>query len=293
MYEIKKFDYTPILGWSNSRYDKFISCKREYFYRYYSKYDPTYTRKQIGDLKKMTSIPLEIGNIVHDVIEVLLTRLRKTEGEIDKEKFHNYAKRKTKEYCEKKIFSEVFYKEIEKIDSEEIYSKVEISLSNFLESDRFNWLTTEAIRNKSDWIIEPGGFGETRIDEMKAYCKVDFLFPFNDTIYILDWKTGKKDIQKHNRQLKGYSAWASYHFSKDPTNIIPIIAYLRPTYSEMEVINNEFDLEEFTNQVLKETEEMYSLCSNVNENIPKDKEAFVKTHNRIYCDYCNFRELCN
>lgn len=292
MFEIKRFNYTPILGWSNSRYDTFISCKREYFYRYYSKYDPEFSKGEIDELKRMTSIPLETGNIVHDIMEVLLTRLRKTEDQIDRKRFFEYAKRKTEEYCGEKTFSEIFYNEVERIDTDEIYGNVEISLRNFLESDRFNWLITKAVKHKSGWLIEPSGYGETRINGMKAYCKVDFLFPFGEKIYILDWKTGKKDLHKHNRQLKGYSSWASYHFSTEPSDIIPIIAYLRPYYSEMEVINNEFDLEDFTNQVRKETEEMYSFCVNIDENIPKAKNEFVKTSNRIYCGYCNFRKLC-
>ena len=36
----EKFDYTPILGWSVTRYDKFLTCKRQYYYEYYGKYDP-------------------------------------------------------------------------------------------------------------------------------------------------------------------------------------------------------------------------------------------------------------
>jgi len=293
MYTVRRFSFTPTLGWSLSRYDLFRSCKREYFYNYYAKYDDTHPRSEIDALKKMTSIPLEIGNIVHEVIETLLRRLKKTDEEINEKRFFDYAQRKTKEYCRAKVFSEIYYKEIKKVETDEIYGKVEICLKNFMESDRYDWLITEAVQNKENWIIEPGGYGEARIDEMKAYCKVDFLFPVNEKIIIMDWKTGKKDPQKHRKQLKGYSAWASYHFSKDPTDVIPIIAYMRPKYSEIEVVYNEFDLEEFATQVKKETEEMYSFCSNVEENIPKDKEKFIKTHNRAYCDYCNFRVLCS
>ena len=293
MYEIKRFDFTPILGWSNTRYDIFISCKRQYYYQYYSKYDPVYKKWQIDSLKQMTSIPMEIGSIVHDVIETLLNRLKKTEEKINEDRFYEYALRKTQEYCRKKEFSELFYMEIDRVDEDEIYDDVKTCLDNFLNSERFTWLSEEAISNKASWIIEPAGYGETRIDGMKAYCKVDFLFPIDDKIYIMDWKTGKKVFEKHSKQLKGYSAWASYHFSKSPNDVIPTIAYLRPKYEENEIVYNEFDLEEFSNQVQNETKEMYSFCKDINENIPEDKEKFVKTPNKLYCDYCNYRKLCN
>ena len=81
-------------------------------------------------------------------------------------------------------------------------------------------------------MIEPPGYGQTEINGLKAYCKVDFLFPVEDMIYIMDWKTGKADTDKHTKQMIGYSAWASYHFEHAPEKIQPIIAYLKPDYSE-------------------------------------------------------------
>ena len=37
MAEIKQFPFTPILGWSSTRYDMFSLCRRRYFYHYYGK----------------------------------------------------------------------------------------------------------------------------------------------------------------------------------------------------------------------------------------------------------------
>ncbi|HIF68834.1 MAG TPA: hypothetical protein EYQ29_05885 [Candidatus Lambdaproteobacteria bacterium] len=66
----------------------------------------------------------------------------------------------------------------------------------------------DAVRFAADWIIELSNYGETRINGLKAYCKVDFLVPMEDELHILDWKTGRKDVQKHRRQLIGYAGWA-------------------------------------------------------------------------------------
>lgn len=288
---IKRFEFTSQLGWSVSRYDLFKICKRQYYYVYYSKYDPVYPKIKIDKLKKMTSIPLETGNIVHDVLKTLLERLQRNENKIDTERFFDYARRKTVEYCKSKTFEEVYYCKIQKLTIDEIVEKVKICLENFLNSGRLDWLFHKAVKNKIEWVIEPPGFGETRIEGMKAYCKVDFLFPVEDNLFIIDWKTGKPDSYKHNKQLIGYTSWASFHLDKDPVNITPVIAYLSPFYDELQVSINEFDIQEFASRIRVETEEMYSYCVNVEENIPKDKEVFVKTQNRL-CDYCNFKELC-
>ena len=292
MQALKKFDFTSILGWSVSRYDLFQTCKRKYYYNYYAKYDPFIPRQKIDQLKSMTSIPLEVGNIVHDVNKVLLERLKKTEQEIDKERFFDYIRRKTADYCNSKQFAEIYYGEIDNLNMPEITDKVQASLGNFLNSDRFEWLFDVALKTKGIWIIEPPGYGETRIDGMKAYCKVDFLFPVEDMLYIIDWKTGKADPDKHKKQLIGYTTWASFHFNHEPDKIYPIVAYLFPKYNELNVEVNEFDIEEFSNRVKEETDEMYEFCSVVEENIPKDKEIFSKTTFTRLCDYCNFRGLC-
>jgi CRISPR/Cas system-associated exonuclease Cas4 (RecB family) len=291
MMSLQRFEFTPILGWSASRYDMFQSCKRHYFYNYYGKYSRELLAK-ISALKKMTSIPLEIGCIVHDTIAVLLRRLLKSDGAIDQPRFVAYAIRKTSEYCGRKRFSEVHYGEVDKIDESEIAGVVEKCLLNLLQSDRFTWLKEMATSNKLEWVIEPAGYGETRIDGMKAYCKVDFLFPVGDKTFIIDWKTGKAHDEKHRKQLVAYSSWATFHFSKDPADIVSIIAHLQPSYEEMEVTVNEFDIQEFSTQVRTETEEMYSFCVDVEENIPKRQNAFTQTTNKKICAYCNFRELC-
>ena len=292
MHPIKQFGFTPILGWSASRYDTFSACKRQYFYHYYAKYDRDYPRQRIDTLKRMTTMPLETGNIVHDVMEVLLQRLLKTDEAIHIDRFHDYTRRRTEEYCAKKVFAEAYYGEMIHIDIEDIFNRVQTCLKNFLSGERFDWIMRKAIRTRENWIIEPGGYGETKIDGMKAYCKVDFLFPLENKIFILDWKTGKHKDKRHRKQLLGYASWASFHLSRNPSDIVPIVAYLQPTYHEKNLLFNEFDIQEFTVQVRKETDEMYAYCRNVPENIPRDKAEFMKTENRNICAYCNFRELC-
>ena len=288
---MKRFKFTPVLGWSISRYTLFETCKRQYYYTYYPKYDPDQSPEKILALKRMTSIPLEIGNIVHDVNKTLLERLQKTASPIDRKRFFDYAKEKTRQYVESKTFQEVYYGKIKIVHIEDVFERVWKSLDNLLKSDRFSWLLDCALSSKDHWLIEPPGYGETRINGKKAYCKVDFMFPVKNRCFIMDWKTGKPDDKKHRRQMLAYTAWAAYHFDTAPNTISPIVAYLHPKYRETRIKVTETDISAFEDQVAGETERMQQYCRNIKQNIPKDKALF-KPHKSKLCDYCNFREIC-
>ncbi len=290
--QIKRFPYSDILGWSVSRYDKFLSCKRAYYYDYYSKYDKEYSREKIESLKKMTSVPLETGNIFHDTVKVMLERLLVSEKPIDKNKFLDFVSKITTEYCAAKRFAEVYYGEYSEIKPDMIFENVKGIVNNFLGSPRFQWIIKEAISSKKGWVIEPPGYGETRINGIKAYCKVDFLFPVKDELYILDWKTGKRDEKKHKKQLLGYATWASYHFGAKAENIRALAVYLKPEYYEMALDVKNSDISEFNEVVKRESDELKTYCKNIDFNVPKDKENFPLTENPSICRFCNYRELC-
>ena len=166
---LRKFEFTDILGWSYSRYNTFQSCKRKYYYEYYRKRDIENVA-DIGRLKDLTTVPLEIGNISHKLIQALLSRLQKTAAEIDREKFYDYAKRTTFDICREKTFEDVYYGKREAINFEtEIFEPVMSAMMNFLSSDRLRWLFEEALATKDDWIIEfeeHNKYGECRIDKL-------------------------------------------------------------------------------------------------------------------------------
>ena len=290
--KIKKFEYTAILGWSSTRYDIFSECKRKYYYQYYAKFDKEYQKHKIVFLKGLTSIPMEIGNISHDVVKEVLERLKKSTAPVDKHKFEAYVKNIAQSRTKKNFF-EVHYKVQEKIDPDQLFHKTYTSLNNFLESERFEWIKESAISEMDKWIIEPEGYGESRLDGLKLYCKVDFMFPSGEKIIILDWKTGKKNEKKHSKQLVGYAAWASFHLDRKASDIEPIIVYLHPEYEEISLNPTEDELIEYKERIFSETKEMYGYCRNFEENIPLDKEAFPLLEDTAICRYCNYKELCH
>jgi hypothetical protein len=293
---LRKFEYTDILGWSYSRYSTFQQCKRKYFYEYYKKRDIENLAK-IQILKDLTTVPLEIGNISHKLIQALLSRLRKSAEEIDREKFYDYARRATFDICKEKHFEDVYYGKRDGVNLEaEIFEPVAHAMKNFLLSDRLQWLFEEALITKNDWIIEfdeKNKFGECRIDELKAYCKVDFMFPVDEKLHILDWKTGREDYAKHSIQLRGYAGWANFQFETDYSQISTTVAYLLPEYKETSVVLNEYDIDDFAMQVREQTDAMYEYCEVPELNIPLPKERFEMTPLVNFCKTCKYRELCD
>ena len=294
--KLQRFDRTSILGWSNTRFDTFGQCKRKYFYQYYGKHDVEHDLRKINLLKELTTVPLEVGNISHKVIQRLLKRLQKTDAPINLEQFYSYVEQETLAICSQKNFEEIHYKKRDSIDFKlEVFPLVSKAMDNFLQSDRMQWLLEEALAYKDDWLIEFGDdyYGECRIDDLKSYCKVDFMFPIEDELHILDWKTGKEHYAKYSTQLHGYAGWANFHFGKEYSKIKTTIAYLLPEYKEKSVEITEFHIDDFTEHVRSQTDEMYKYCSEPEFNIPLAKDVFKMTPVVNFCKYCKFRELCD
>jgi hypothetical protein len=290
--EIKRFPFTPILGWSATRYEAFSICKRRYFYQYYAKYDRETPVRVISRYRELVSVPLEIGGIVHEVIAALLRRLATRPEDIDRERFLAFATGAARESLRAKRFEEVVYRQVGQIALDDMLPKIHQSLENLLASARYEWLAGEGRQKAGAWVIEPPGFGETRLGDLKVYCKVDFLFPFDEAIHIFDWKTGKQDADKHRKQLIGYATWASYHFETDPAHVRPTIAYLHPDYLEVQETFDADDLATYAVRVRAETEEMYEYCREVVQNIPLDKDEFARVDDERICGYCPYRGLC-
>ncbi|MFM2227997.1 MAG: hypothetical protein RL664_1340 [Bacteroidota bacterium] len=293
---LKRFPFTPILGWSVSRFDTFSYCKRKYYYTYYGKFDREFPLQKINELKSLTSEALTIGSLAHDVIEAILKRLQKSTEVIDESRMKNFVKQQVQKYMLDHTFTEIYYKEKEAIDENYIAESVFNAVMIFVKSERFEWVKNLPESSKQQWIIEPDGYGETRIQtdrgELKAYCKVDFMLPNGRDIYILDWKTGKQDPEKHRKQLIGYSLFASFHFENKFDRIIPILAYLKDGYSEVLPEISEADIENFKDDMYGDTKAMHRMNLDIENNTPVSKDEFTQTESESKCKYCEFKELC-
>ena len=293
-----EYPYTKILGWSNSRYDLFCSCKRKYLYSYYPKTFGSQESK-IKELKNLTTTALEIGNLYHDIMEVFLERLQESDVPIDEKKLFAFIDKLCRNKLSQKVFFEKYYKTGE-VDFDVIAAKVKDCVEIFLKSPTFEWIKSISMDERKLWLVEAGSkmngkkyFGETKIGGLKAYCKMDFIFIKDKKIHILDWKTGKKDEAKHKKQLLGYAAAAKTLSEQlKSSDIFPKAVYVNGTYDELNLSVCDEEIDNFAEVVAKETEEMQSFCSDIEENLPLTLDKFDKCQRQSFCNYCEFQELC-
>ena len=117
------YPYTPVLGWSASRYQAFCDCKRQYYYRYYASKDPDVDQEKLAFLSRLTSGPLEVGNAVHDTMATLARRLQKTAKPIDAERFLAFGRGIAAKQFAEKTFAEVHYGEATAPDEEPLRTR--------------------------------------------------------------------------------------------------------------------------------------------------------------------------
>ena len=70
------------------------------------------------------------------------------------------------------------------------------------------------------------------------------------------------------------------------------IAHLLPEYKENSIRVNEYDIEDFSDVVKVQTEEMHRYCADAELNVPLPKEEFPMTERLNFCKTCKYRELC-
>ncbi len=290
---VSRYPFSPVLGWSSSRYQVFATCKRQYYYRYYGSRDPQLDQRRLKLLQDLTSGPLEVGSTVHDTLAALARRLQRTTRPVDRERFVRFGRTRMERRVADKRFIEAYYGDLVGPDGELMLQKTERCLRNFLESRWYEWLTGDALQYRSQWVIEPGDYGEMRIGGYKAYCKVDFAFPVDDgRVHVVEWKTGRPDRSRHNAQMRGYVAYAREAFAKAPANIRPHLVYLDDPYEERSLRIRQEDLDDLAATIRDQTHEMYQYCENPQENVPLPRDRFLLTEQVSSCRYCNFRELC-
>lgn len=265
---IKKYQWSPILGWSISRSQRFYQCKRNYFYQYYRKHVQSCSVEKVEALRALTSVSLEVGKIVHDSIASVIsgpvkhghTQSIKPDALVDR--YVSLMRKAAKS----KDFIEDYYPQYPKDKGNDIergLDKIKDSIIQFFDSHWYEWLKDCPNHLRKKWIIEPKDYGECRIDDLKAYCKVDFIFPDGKNGYnILDWKTGRIDELKHKTQMLGYIFYAIDQFPVPAEKVNPIVVYLGSEYKEL-TIPTERDMESFKAKVKRETEDMYQYCVNI------------------------------
>lgn len=286
------YPFSAQIGWSNTRSETFRSCRRRYFYQYYARYVTEVPQEHLQRLRNLSTLAMTKGLAVHDVLATILRRLLRSSAPIDRERLARHAEQTLVDLLSNSEMMEVHYRQRSEPQVAELLEPLLQCLDAFLASERFTWLV-DVLAGDPPYLIEPPGYGESRLRELKIYAKVDCLFVVDGSTLILDWKTGRQDPTKHLRQLLGYAAWAEHNLKADPEQIVCVAAYFEPGYTEIEKRPESQEIEALAAEVTAELKQMESLCRDATRNVPLDRDAFALTESLRICRHCAFRELCD
>lgn len=278
------------LAWSLTRYGALRECARMYWYRYYAGYDEEFGAERVRRLAALVSVPLVVGQVVHEVIGRLLERLRRSDAALDMARFAAYTESVFGKLWVPERMVEAHYGGRVPAAEEEL-RRVRGCLESFLGSPRFGWLKAQPLEERDSWVVESPDLGRSTVEGVPAYFKVDLVVPFGDGVVVLDWKTGRRTAGRE-RQMAAYAVWATRVAGFDASEVVTVLAFLGSVYEEEERRFGEEELEAFTEGIRREYEELRSYCADAERNVPKGKEVFAMTEDLSLCGRCNFRELC-
>jgi len=229
-------------SWSKSRHERFVECRRAYFYTYYGSWGgwsaPAGSEvRELYVLKKLSSRWQWAGSVVHDALKQVLTRARAT-GELKplEEVLESTRRRARAQFAvsrEKSYWREAsrivglteheYAEPVKDEDWKRLYEAViDGSLRAFYASEtleeirrtpRDRWLTVDEL---DSWYFEG----------TKIWAAVDFAYRDRDgRVHLLDWKTGKERGADH-LQVGTYALYARQKWDAPPDGVVGGLVYL-------------------------------------------------------------------
>ena len=308
MFEITPF---PRFSWSFSRHKTLASCARKYGYDYYFShngwlsYDVEPMHQQVYRLKKLQSLPILFGQIVHQLIEQtivhyvqtgevssveeLVTRARGqlNAAYIDSTRNRNMWLQKPNKYY---MMQEVYYDgKLNPALVEEYKERMHTIFENFLRSETFLQLISNT---KSLRLGEPEQFRSMQIDEMPVFVVMDFHY-YDETEekwVIVDWKTGGES-DDDRQQLALYAYYVQEKYRVPLENIEVYNEYLKTGQRKTYKLTH-FDIENTLHTFKRSIMEMKKYQADILTNEPIDYGDFKQTSEEWQCIRCNYKELC-
>lgn len=307
MFEVKAY---PEYSWSLSRHKLLLECNRKYAYNYYTSHngwlrEGSELAKSAYRLKNITNAEMFFGNIVHGLIEQVVTEYLKfgtvpeeqvlidqisrrlNQGFVDSKSKRQEWEAKPKHFT---MFHEIYYNgAIPEEKIEEIKYRLSVSMKNFLQSQTFRDIQDKT-RTK---VFEFEQFRTMTFHGTKTFIVMDMVYrDFQRGKWIIvDWKTGKS-TDEDREQLALYALYLKQKFNlEDFTEIEVRNEYLldgtNATYSL-----NEYDFLKVDHVFKLSNEKMFSFLEDTAKNQPVNLQEFEKTEHAWKCERCNYKELC-
>jgi hypothetical protein len=291
-------------SWSFTRHKTWVECRRQYYWNYYGYWNgwsdnaPDEARLAYR-LKKMQSLPMWLGDLVHRMIERILGDLRNRElNRIDRyqEQARDIMNRQWLQSVERKwmwkpkynlnLFEHYYGLEVTKEDRLAARDKVFACLAHFFDSPIFEALSA----------LPPGGWKSLEVLEkfpvgdLPVFVKIDCATQDDSLLRIYDWKTGKA-TEDTQTQLACYALFARQVWNIPLERQRLVSFYLEPSEIR-ELAPTVESLIETKDFILRSMEEMTgTLDGPIGEN-RLSIDACPMTDRKFRCRRCFFREIC-
>ncbi|MGN4127788.1 PD-(D/E)XK nuclease family protein [Lysinibacillus sphaericus] len=308
MFEITPY---PAFSWSFSRHKTLTSCSRKYGYEYYFahngwlSYNVEPFHQHVYRLKKLQSMPILFGQIVHHLIEQTITHYIQT-GEvtslaelvnrargqlnaafIDSTRHVDLWRQKPNKFY---MMQEIYY--AGRLNPELVHDykeRLEAVFENFLQSETLQQITA---RTGSLRIGEPEQFRSMKIENIQVFVVMDFHYydDLEDKWIIIDWKTGGES-EDDRQQLALYAYYIQQKYGVALEQIVVYNEYLL-TGQRKKYTFSTFDMDNILHTFQRSVLEMKKYQADIFTNEPVDFEDFEKTLDDWRCKGCNYKELC-
>ena len=294
-------------SWSISRDHIFQTCPRQYYFNYYGywggwEFNAPQRVKQIYVLKQLKNRYMWTGEKVHDCIKHSLTNLRRGISVLDIDQIvditlnqmrEEFRSSREKRYHIKPktcaLFEHEYEVPISDNDWKNTAENMEQCLRNFYSSETFEMLRDLP---RGMW-LEVEDFSSFNLNQTKIWAVLDCSFRTDDGgVTIIDWKTGRSMSEDVSMQLSCYAMYAMDKWGIDPENV-KLIEYNLLANQGAEFNISDAEIKNTKAYIAGSIADMHSLLVDVDENVPKEEEAFLKVEDeRVKAD-CNFRKVCD
>lgn len=295
---------TNKLSWSKSRDESLQTCPRQYYYNYYGSWggwenNAAERTRQLYILKQLITRQIWAGQVVHDCIEHSLKNIHRGIEPLPVEKIvdltlqgmrQDYRSSLHGKYLQHPKSCALFAHEYQlKVSDEEWKANadhVKKCLTTFYESEIFQQIQS---LSKEQW-LEIEAFSRFHLDDVEVIVKLDFCYRNEDQIVIVDWKTGKSDLQDNSIQLACYALYAQEKWNVAPSQIETVLFNLASNTVERCHVT-EAEIESVKDYIHGSMADMRKYLKNPEANVGMEDD-FPGTEHAWQCRRCNFQKLC-
>jgi hypothetical protein len=304
-------DLTNDFTWSKSRHEKFVDCRRAYYFAYYGSWGgweaPAGSPlRELYVLKKLSSRWQWAGSIVHAALKQVLSRARVTGDLVPLEKVlertrararAEWAGSREKSYWREAsrivgLVEHEYGEPVPDVDWKRLYEQVvEGSLRAFYGSEVLREILATP---RADWLV---------VDELdswdfegtKIWLAVDFAYRDGEgRLHLLDWKTGKERGVDHV-QVGTYALYARQKWNASEDGVAGGLVYLvgngAPAGERVTVKADAAALEACRSEMRASIAAMKAVLADPARNVARE-DAFPMQADRASCRRCPFRRPC-